>query len=142
MELAFAGNGPLEIAQVVGMTREAVGLIMRAPIFQHALSVMRQKSAGAMVEAEAIDTQRARTVLEQASVAAAETEVEIMSSPEVKPSVRLQAAGDILDRVLGKSAPEAAIPTVINAQTIQLLQIAVRESFAGSQAPVLDIQEG
>jgi hypothetical protein len=138
MRLAFEGNGPKEIAQAVGMTREAVGLIMRAPIFQHAIAQMRQRQDGAMVEQSVEDTQRARTVLEQASVQAAKTQVEIMASPEVKPGIRLQAADSILDRVLGRSSPEAAVPMVINTQMVQLLQLAVRESF-GREGPALEL---
>lgn len=138
MQLAFEGNGPKEISQAVGMSREAVGLIMRAPIFQQALGQMRQRGDNALVEHVAEDSQRARTVLEQASVQAAETQVEIMASPLIKPAIRLQAADSILDRVLGKSSPESIAPTVINQQTINLFALAVKESF-GRGGPVVEM---
>jgi hypothetical protein len=131
MDLALAGNGPKEIAQALDMNPVAIGLIMRAPIFQHALGERRKTVVQAQVEVEVEHTQRARGVLEQASVRAAETQVAIMNSEEVKPSVRLDAADKILDRVLGKSSPEAAVPTIINQQTINMFALAVSESFSG-----------
>lgn len=131
LELALAGNGPKEIAQAVEMNPVAVGLIMRAPIFQEALAKSRSKAENAQVEEQAVDSQRARTVLENGSVRAAQVQVDLLESS--KETVRLQAADSVLDRVLGKSAPQVQGSVVINAETVQLLQLAISESFGGNK---------
>ena len=136
LELALAGNGPKEIAQALEMSREAIGLIMRAPIFQEAFAKSRSKVESAQVETQAVDAQRARTVLENASVRAAEVQASLLESK--KETVQLAASEAVLDRVLGKSAPTVQGSLVINTETVQLLQVAIAESFGGTRLKQLE----
>ena len=137
LQLALQGYGPTEVAQSLGMTKESVSIIMRSPLFQSALGRLRREQETALVENEAETTQRARTTLENASVRAAERQVALLEAESEK--VQLAAADSILDRVLGKTSPEATGSIVINAQTVQLLQHAIAESF-GTSPPAVAIE--
>jgi len=134
LELALAGHKARDIAQAVDMTPEGVGLIMRAPLFQDALARRRKEQSIRVDEAKAEDSQRARGVLEQAAVAAAETQVALLQAE--KEDVKLRASNSILDRIIGPASAQAKGPVVmINAETVQLLQLAIAESAksAGSE---------
>jgi hypothetical protein len=130
LQLALAGNSRKDIAGVLGMTPEAITLITKAPIFQEAFAREKKRRDAGEAEASAEVSQRARGVLEKASVEAAETQAGLLSE-EYDPKTRLAASQSILDRVLGKAAGggDGSGGTVqITAQSVQLLQLAMSES--------------
>lgn len=130
LQLALGGNSRKDIAAALGMSPEGISLITKAPIFQEAFAREKKKRDAGAEEAAAETSQRARGVLEKASVEAAQTQVELLA-PEQDPKIRLATSQNILDRVLGKAAGggDGSGGTVqITAQSVQLLQLAMSES--------------
>ena len=131
VELCLAGHSNKDIAQVVGLTPQAIGLITRAPIFQQALAQRRQEQNAQEDEELHQSLVKARTIIEEASVEAAETQVELLNCEDS--SIRLQSAKAILDRAFGsQEKSEGSGQTIVMAPgSVQLLQIALQESEDG-----------
>lgn len=129
MELALAGmNGP-DIAKTVGLTSYSVNMIMRSPIFQAELAFRRkEREEDDVLSMDATGIRaKATSILEQASIKAANKLESLLNSPD--DSVALRAGTSILDRVFGKGDKQSN-GTVINitAENVQLLNQALSES--------------
>ena len=130
MELALAGHGVKEIAQAVGMTAQGIGLIMRAPIFQQAIAQRRDRREKRVDEDLSEALTKAKDVIEDAAVGAAETQVSLLEAED--DTVRLASSKAILDRAFGdvdkKSGGSGAQTIVLAPGSVQLLHIALQES--------------
>jgi hypothetical protein len=137
LELTLAGHDRKAIAQALEMSEPTITNVQRSPLFQAELVRRRREGEGATVAT--LDREaalgRARSLLEEASVGAAEKMVELMEAEDT--SLQHRAAADILDRALGKSGQKESVPVVnITAEQVQLLNIALKESQNGQpQAP-------
>ena len=129
LNLSLGGNGPKEIAQVLGMTPQAISLITKSPVFQNELA-RRRDGINAEVDAGlASSPLRAKELLESSAHRAAEVQVELLESPDHK--TKLASSKEILDRVLGSGKEhQASSVVVLQKVDIQLLQLALRESEA------------
>lgn len=123
LDLYRAGNKIKDIALAVGMTPAGVRLVIASPLFQKELSESRRGEVVATRDEATSTTVQARQVLERASLKAAETQESLLE--EESPKIRLAASNSILDRVFDRGGGEGI---VISAETINLLQVAVRES--------------
>lgn len=131
LNLVLAGNGPKEIAQALGMTPQAISLIMNSPIFQHEVS-RRRDGIDKVVDQELASAPiRAKQILEENAAAAAQVHIDIIEN-EVDPRVRQASANSILDRVFGdgKKMTQANV-IVLEAGAILNLQAALAESAEG-----------
>lgn len=129
MELALAGmNGP-DIARTIGLTSYSVNMIMRSPIFQSEIAFRRkEREQDDVLSMDAAGIRaKATSILEQASIKAAEKQVSLLDSAD--DSISLRASSSILDRVFGKGDKQSQ-GTVINitAENVQLLNQALSES--------------
>lgn len=132
LQLKLAGLTNKAIAEMVGCSAEMVGIVIRSPIFNAEFQrrLKEQNNGEAQGEIEAF-AGKARSILEQNSELAANTQVDLLGCED--DSVRLRASGSILDRVLGKPEGSEAsggpqVNIQINAQDAQLISVALRES--------------
>ena len=129
LELTLEGLDQVAIAQAIGMTREAIGLIQKSPMFQDTLARRRAEREQDIDETNTLDLSHAKGVIEKAAVDAAETQVSLLQSDDER--VRLKSSENILDRVFGKAAgaqPSSGAGVTINAEGLKVLQIALVES--------------
>ncbi len=139
LELVLDGFGPKEIAEVVGMSKEGVGQVIMAPIFQNELANRRQKQTRAFEDNRVKDVSAAKKRLEELAIEAVETHAELMG-PDHKPEVRQRSADAVLSKVYprgidgsgGENSPLAGV-TIITLGDLKSLQVALRES---GRAPV------
>lgn len=129
MELALAGHTGKDIAEMVGLTSNAVSMIMRSPIFQAELAYRRKETNEGEVlkmDAESIKG-KARSILEQASIKAANKVKELIDHDDA--AIALRASENLLDRVFGKGEKNSH-STIINisADNVNLLNQALAES--------------
>jgi len=129
VDFALAGLSNKAIAEELGMTREAVGLVLNSPIVQDELARRRERKNKSLEEAITLDVAAAKTKLERASLEAA-TKVESLISSEDE-SIALKASNSVLDRVFGRALGEDGSKTgtiTINTDQVQLLVTAMKES--------------
>ena len=127
VNLALAGMSRKGIAEKIGLTPEAVGIILRAPIVQGELSRRRERINRQIDDNIAMGVIEAKRLIDEASVKAAEKQVELLDAES--PRIRHSGAKDILDRTIGKRFESDSSPTlVIDAERLNLLQIALNES--------------
>lgn len=125
LELASEGHGRKEIAQVMGMTPEAIGQILNAPLVQNRLAELRVDREKTRKENLAQGVHKAQQILEEASSQAAQTHVDLLTHDDAR--VRQNSANAILDRVL-ENKSNASTVVVIEAEKLQVLQIALQQS--------------
>ncbi len=129
IDLAVAGHDTKVIAETVGMSTRAVTTILRSALAQQEIALKRKAQGEAQILGMDRDATRgkAQSILEQASVRAAEKQVDLLQCPD--PSIALRAADRILDRVFGK-ADETKKSLVVNitAQQVELITSALKES--------------
>lgn len=124
LELALAGLDVREIAESLSMTPTAIGQIISAPIAQSELARRRKDIQTINNQEHSSTVSRARAVLEEASLDAASTLKSLLLSQD--DSVKRQSANDILNRTFGKDSAPIQV-TVLNAEKLQLLMVALRE---------------
>lgn len=93
------GESQVSISGALGMTPQALHLITASDLFVNEIERLREKVEDEFVEKAGEPLDRARNLLTVASENAAATTINIMEDAELKPTVRLAAAKDILDRV-------------------------------------------
>lgn len=124
MDLHLAGESNKTIATALGLTKEAVGLIINTPIFQNALSIRRDN-----VERD-LDTQLSSTVVNARNkiLASAEKAVDKLLEhvDSDNESLSLKAVNAVCDLAFGKG--EGGHSITINAGSLQTLQIALAEA--------------
>lgn len=138
LDMVVAGHSHKTIAGALGMNPTSIGLITRSPVFQKELARRRSEVEGAQSDIMNEEIQaklgKARSILEQNAVAAAQKHVELMEAEDQ--SLQFRAAGAILDRVFGDSKSAPSQPTVmLSAEQANLLVVALQETNNGSQVP-------
>lgn len=131
LEMRLAGCTNVEIAQTLDCTKENVYAVSRSPMF---ISEFNRRMKDQIDDGIQLDRAafmgKARSILDTASLRAAETQLDLLESDD--DSVRLRASGTILDRALGKpeskTSDSGALSVMINAPDAQLLIIALKES--------------
>ena len=126
MELVLRGNGPSEIAQVMGMSPQGISLIINAPLFQDALTRRRDQMQKNQDEGDIVASVKALEVLENAAVDAAKTHVSLLESSD--PRVAAASANAILDRVLEKKTGVQANVFVFDEKALNALKSVMQES--------------
>lgn len=129
LDMTLAGHQGVVIAEAVGMSAQAVKKVQASPLFQAELVRARRESKDEVIMS--LDRQaimgKAKSILEEASVAAAMTHEELLESKD--DSIKLRAASAILDRVFGKNSDHTGASVVnISAEQVNLLTIALKES--------------
>lgn len=132
MELTLAGMTQVAIAEMLGCTRQSVGIVQRSPIFRKELQT-RQKDMNTEAVKDVVVkfAEQAQKTLENNADRAAMTQVDLLDAED--DSVRLRASSSILDRALGKpegqqSSSGPSIKVEIHANVAQLLMTALTES--------------
>lgn len=125
VELFLEGRTQKEVAQEMGYAQASVCQIFNSPLFQHELGRRRKTREGKMDAALEATTIRARDMLAQSAERAAGAMISQLDSPS--PDMQYKSASYILDRVLGKQG-DSAPQIVIQADRLELLQLALRES--------------
>lgn len=132
MELTLAGMTQVAIAEMLGCTRQCVGIVQRSPIFRKELQQKQKDMNSEGVKDVVVKfAEQAQKVLEDNSKKAAMCQVDLLDADD--DSVRLRASSSILDRALGKpegqlTASGPNIKVEIHANVAQLLMTALTES--------------
>jgi len=126
-DLYLMGIGRKEIAGELGMSPQAVSMIINSPLFQHSIAGKREELEDEKREIMGGELVRAREVLERASLRAAETHEELLDHED--PRVRQKSADSILDRV-GISGRDqvGGVRIEIDSQVMEGLIRALKES--------------
>lgn len=141
-DLALQGLSRIQIAQTVGMTPEAVGLIMAQPIFQDELARAREPQDRAKRDENVRADRRAQEILLQASKRAAEVHEELLEDDDS--AVRQRSAEAILNRALGRGSigggEGGGVSGIqISTDSINLIRITLEEvGFRGGEARQVD----
>lgn len=129
LELDYAGHSAEAIAKTLGIHKDTVYYVRRSPLYQAEMA--RRRREDRTDEILAFDRNavvgKARSILEQASEAAAQKHVELLEAENE--GIQLKAAGEILDRVFGKTGEKNSTPVVhLSAEHIEHLTLALKES--------------
>ncbi len=134
-ELALAGHNSATIAETLSMKPRSVSIIMASPLFQSEISRRRETSESGEIARLDRDAAvgKARSILEEESVTAAQTVVGLMAQED--PNIQLRAAVNILDRVFPKETAKTnsgpVVNVELNGEQAQLLVLAMKESDNG-----------
>jgi len=128
LELCLEGHSRKTIAQTVGLTEQAISLITNSPIFQDEIARRRDTRNKKDDEGRSVHLEKARGILEEASVSAAKTQVSLLSSD--KEHIQLASAKDILDRTYkGQKIVGSDMPSIVISEgSIQVLNVAIQEA--------------
>lgn len=128
IELAAANHDAKVIAEALEMPIRSVKMLLKDPLVQS--EIARKKSMDDTVEVMGMDRNaamgKARSILEQASIAAADKHVELMSDPDS--SIQLRSAQSILKNVFGDNKTGTQQVFNITAENVSLLNLALKES--------------
>jgi len=129
IELVLAGHDARAIAKAMNMNSHSIALICRSPVFQTELCRRRKESSDASIAAldRGSILGKARSVLEQAATKAAAKHVELLEAENE--GLQLKAADKILERVFGKSGDESKTIIHVDADQVNLLNLALKESY-------------
>lgn len=128
-DLAVSGEFTnAQIAQIVGMSAVGVGLILSSAPAQEYMARRREEIAKGLNEEYVENVSLARKTLEQGSLEAAELLVGQVEDPMLDPRVRQSSAKAILDKVFAQDNSSRGGVTVLAADQMQVLAIALRES--------------
>jgi transcriptional regulator len=125
MELFLDGLSYKEVADTLGMTPQAIQLISKSPLFQNELARRRESHETSLSKTRTEAQSEAQAILNQNARKAAETEADLLDEDD--PSIRRKSAEAILDRVLGKGDQQQSSVVHINTESLQLLQLALKE---------------
>jgi len=130
VDLALAGLTRSQIAGEMKRTPESVGMILKSPLVQNELSRRRALLEPKIDKDISNSVSRAKELIEETSESAAKEMKSLLR--EESPRIRYSAARDILDRAMGRAQDKNEKPPtlVIDAETINLLQIAGKESLS------------
>lgn len=126
LEMCIDGFGAKEIAEVVGMTPQAISLITNAPLFQDALAKRREVVVKKIDQIRVSTVQTARERLESAAEDAANVHITALDDEDVR--VQQASATAILNKVFDKADLKASGNVVLSADTINVLAVAIEES--------------
>lgn len=137
LEMVLAGHDNTTISKTLGISTRSITMLKQSPLFQTELVRRRENSKEETMltlDREAI-MGKARSILENASLEAAETVEGLMYSDD--DSIKFRAAESILDRVFGKKgeASNSGVVVNISAEHVQLLNLALKETVHASIQP-------
>jgi len=114
LDLYIQGLSTKEIAKTIGLTKEAISMIIGSPSFQHEAAIRRKNYEETLDEKLAEQTSQASKILAEHAAEAATTLVEVMNTGS--PGVRVRSAEAILDRTghSRKTQSENNDSTIIN----------------------------
>jgi hypothetical protein len=138
LELCLEGLPIKAVAEEVGMTPQGVSLIVKSPLFQEELQRRRGERDGGNDSLAALSIDRARRLMEEKAFDAANTHVKLLESNDER--VAQKSASAILDRVFGKH-DDRGVSVVIEAESVQLLQLALMESKGHSNGKESDVED-
>ena len=128
IDLLLEGLSRKEIALRLGCTPQCVSIVANSPNVQEVLARRRDSIEKKTDNAIAVTVQEAQEVLERNSLEAARVHVDLLSSDDE--AVRQRSANEILNRtgLSGKGQDEGGKTIMIEVDTVNLLQVALRES--------------
>jgi len=128
IELAAANHDAKVIAEVLEMPVSSVKMLLKDPLVQS--EVARKKAADDTVEIMGMDRNaamgKARSILEQASVKAAEKMEGLMEDQDA--AIQFRSAQAILKMALGEKNDGGTQVYNITAENVSLLNLALKES--------------
>lgn len=131
IDLHLAGLQNTQIAEIVGCTRETVGIILRSPLVVAEVQ-RRLKERNLSSKDQDVDSlvKQTKAILEQSATRAAKRTTELIESDD--DSISLRASSSILDRILGTAKDRLptgpAVSVTINATDAKLILTALTES--------------
>ena len=126
MGLHLKGMTNTDIAKETGQHINCVSQVLNSPIVQDEVARLRGLQDKALAEQDAVVTTQARSRLETLSVSAATTLGDLLEDED--PHVKLKSANSILDKALGKSDVPQGANIHINAEHLNLLNLAATEA--------------
>jgi hypothetical protein len=140
VELCLQGLSQKAIADELKMSTVGIQLIVNAPMFQDQLARRRKQRNRAEDDGAARASEKAQDVLIGAAVRAAEKHETLLESEDER--VAQGSANSILDRVgLGRVDRGVSTPTIVlEAEKVELLQIALQESGGGEIEEIIDVE--
>ena len=125
LDLTLAGLGRKDIAETLGVSVQTVSNVQSSPLFQDELERRKLVVDKNVDEGLANTPIRAKAILDERSVAAAERLGTLIESNDE--AVAHRASCSVLNHVLGGEQSKIR-PVVINAEQFQLLQLSLEES--------------
>lgn len=119
VDLALEGLTRNEIALQMDRSPEGVGIILNSPLVQGELARRRGLQEGIQTKARVSHLTKAREILEEAAVPAAQTLVALLDCPDA--NTRRLSAKDIFSQVYGNEGVKAPSITTINVEQMNLL---------------------
>jgi len=126
IDLAIAGLGQKDIAEVAGMSQAGIGLILRSPLVQDELARRRAHKERALDQGLVSTISRAKEVLESHAVDAAQKHVDLIHS--LDENVAQRSATDILNRVFKQEGHQVGMTLVMPVVDIENLRRALKEA--------------
>lgn len=130
LDLALQGLSRTQIASEMEMSPVGVGLILNSPKFQDELARRRTEIDKKSDEGLATNLANAKEILSNAAEDAAQVHVDLLNSEDDR--VKQFSANQVLDRVGLARAEKGGggdfNVAVINAESLQVLQVALKEA--------------
>lgn len=131
VELELLGLKPGEIAERLGYTREGVTVVQSSPCYQHELARRRANHEQVHDQTVASTVVEARAKLDGLAEAAVDKLKVHLESADAR--ISMMSVKEILDRADGLAPTKGPVQVeVLNADRMQLLLLAVRESGRAS----------
>ena len=125
LDLSIQGLDATQIASRIGMTPQAIYYIRNQVQFQQELARRMEEKSEETLALLSLAPTRAKEMLEEASLQAAETQIALMSDDSNK--MRYKSSKLILDRVFGTGDNQKSQPVTINIEQINLIREAMSE---------------
>lgn len=125
VDLALQGYTNRQIAEQMNRTPEGIGLVLKSPLVQGELSRRREIQNQAQATGSANTLNRAKEILIEAAVPAANTLVSLLDAQD--DSIKRQSANDIFKMIYGTEGTKAPSATVINIEQMNVLIQALKE---------------
>lgn len=126
IDLSLAGMTNVDIATSVGMTPMAIGMVLNSPVGQAELTRRRAGITVQVDEGLSSTVTEAKAKLENAAASAADRLIGLLDAQDE--AIQRQSAKDILDRTFGREGSTNVSVTVLSAEKLQLLTVALREA--------------
>lgn len=130
IDLLLQGLSHKDIALRLGCTPQCVSMVHKSPVVQEELARRRKEIDSLSNKSIGVSITEAKQVLEEAALKAARTHVNLLASQDE--AVAQRSASAILDRtgITSKDKNDTSRAIVIEAETVNLLNIAADESLS------------
>lgn len=126
MDMLIAGSKQSEIAKQLGMTQAGISNVVNSPLFKARLAERRAELNKELTQDYVSTVNQAKGLIEEAALKAAKRQADAVESENE--NVALRASQQILDRVFGKTDDHQGGIVQVNAEQLNLLQVALNES--------------